>query len=231
MTIFRYALLRGVRSPLSMIVNCAMPLVLILIRPLWVMDGGFSLGFALIAFMVMSGSYLMSQSILTDKTDGAIYRILAAPITMRRYLTENLLSCMVPLLTQIVLVTLLGHLLYNWSLPLSFFVFLCYTVLTLASVTMAFAWHCLFKIRENSGAGFGFVLTFMCMLSGMFFPMTFMPGPLQYVGAIFPVFWAVRGLNSVLELGTASGEYWLAIAAMLLFAMAFLLYGGKRRII
>ena len=229
MTIFRYALLRGVRAPLSLVVNCMMPLILVLIRPLWA-DGAV-LGFGFIAFLIMSGAYLMSQSIITDKTDGAIYRILAAPITMRRYLAENLLACMVPLTVQMVLISLLGFILYDWSPAIAFGVFLCYTLLTLASVSMSFAWHCLFKSKENSGAGFGFVLTFMAMLSGMLFPTTVFPGPLQYVGAIFPIYWAMQGLNSVLELGAISAQYWLAAAAMLLFTAAFLLYGGKRRVI
>ena len=229
MIIFRYALIRGVRAPLSLIVNCVMPLILVLIRPLWADDA--VLGFGFIAFMIMSGAYLMSQSIITDKTDGAIYRILAAPVTMRRYLAENLLACMVPLTVQMILISLLGFMLYDWSPAIAFGVFLCYTLLTLASVSMSFAWHCLFKSKENSGAGFGFVLTFMAMLSGMLFPTTVFPGPLQYIGAIFPIYWAMQGLNSVLELGAMSMQYWLALAAMLLFTAAFLLYGGKRRII
>ncbi|MCL2562687.1 MAG: ABC transporter permease [Oscillospiraceae bacterium] len=230
MTIFRYALLRAIRNPLTLIATYLLPVVLILIPSLWE-DGAFISGFAFLAILVMSSAYLSSLSILTDKADGAVLRILAAPVTMRRYLTENLFACMVPLFAQISLISILGAILYDWSLTLSLAVFLCYTVLTLASVTMAFAWHCLFKGAEGNIAGFSMVLFLTAFLGGMTFPVEVFPGPLQYVGAVFPAYWAMRGLDVVQELGTVSGEYWLAIAAMLLFAIAYLLYGGKRRIV
>ena len=229
MIIFRYALLRGIRHPMSLLCNCLLPLVLMLIRPLW--SDGDTFGFALITFVAMSGAYLMSQSIITDKTDGAITRILTAPVTMRRYLVENLFACMVPLLVQTILIALLGFWLYNWTLTLSFAVFLCYTILTLASVAMAFAWHCLFKNKESSAAGFTIVLVLTAILGGLTFPAEFFPGPLQYLGAIFPAYWAMRGIRSAAEVGYLTNDYWLAIAAMMLFATAYLLYGGKRRII
>jgi len=229
MTIFKFALLRGIRDPLSLIVNCLTPLVLILIRPFW--TDGSVFGFGLMIFLVMSGAFLMSQSILTDKLDGAIVRILAAPLTMRRYLAENLLSCTVPLLVQMALVSLLGFILYDWSLTLSFAMFLCYTVLTLSMVGMSFAWHCLFKNKENGNTGFIFVIMLTALLGGVVLPLELLPGVLEYVGVVFPVYWAMRGMRYVLETGAIGIEYWMSIAALLLFTAAFLLYGGKRRII
>lgn len=231
MTIFRYALLRGVRSPFSLVVNCVLPIGLMFVRTLWEDGGGLVGGFSFLVLVIMSGAYLMSMSILSDKTEGTITRILAAPVTMRRYLTENLLACMVPLMVQITLISIFGVILYDWSLTLSMAVFLCYTVLGLASVTMAFAWHCLFRSKEGSGGGFGLVLSLTVFLSGATFPLDAFPGVLQYVGAIFPVYWAIQGVDAVLETGAMAGDYWISLAAMLLFATACLLYGGKRRIV
>ncbi|MCL2401983.1 MAG: ABC transporter permease [Oscillospiraceae bacterium] len=235
MTIFRFALLRGTRNPLTLLCTYILPIVLILVRPLWtdggVGFGGISGGFSLLTIVTMSSAYLMSLSILTDKADGAIIRILAAPITMRRYLTENLAACAMPLLVQMVIVSTLGRILYSWSLTLSIAVFLCYTVLTIASVTMAFAWHCLFKKVEGNVVGFPLILFLTAFLGGLTFPVEAFPGPLQYAGVIFPAYWAVRGLSAVLETGAMNGAFWLGIAAMLLFSIAYLLYGGKRRII
>ena len=231
MTIFRYALLRAMRNPLNLIATYLLPVALIFIRPVWTENAGVFSGFAFLALIIMSSAYLSSLSILTDKADGVIVRILSAPITMRRYLAENLLSCMVPLFVQISLISVLGAILYDWGATLSIAVFLCYTVLTLASVAMAFAWHCLFKGKEGNVIGFTMVLFLTAFLGGMTFPVEAFPGPLQYVGALFPAYWALRALRLIEELGTMSGEYWLAIAAMALFTIAFLLYGGKRRIV
>ncbi|MCL2377200.1 MAG: ABC transporter permease [Defluviitaleaceae bacterium] len=233
MTIFYYALLRGaIRNTFSLVVNCFIPIALIFVRPFWTQGVfGITIGFGLLAFVTMSGAYLMSLNILKDKAEGAIHRILAAPVTMRQYLMQNLLACMVPLTAQMLIISALGYFLYDWSITLSLAIFLCYSVLMLASVAMAFAWHCLFKDGDQSASSFMFLLTFMAVLGGLFVPTEFFPGVLQYLGAIFPVYWGIQGLNSVLETGAISSDFWLPIAAMLLFTAAFLLYGGKRRII
>ncbi|MCL2547300.1 MAG: ABC transporter permease [Oscillospiraceae bacterium] len=212
-----------------MICTCILPLVFLFVRPFWT-DGNMN-GISFIMLFLMSGAYLMSLSILTDKADGAVIRILAAPITTRRYLIENLLACMVPLVAQTALISLLGMALHGWSLALSFALFLCYTVLILASVAMAFTWHCIFKRKESSATGFSLLLFLTAFLGGATFPVEAFPGILQYIGAIFPAYWAIRGLESFIENGAMTATYWLSIGALLLFTAAFLLYGGKRRIV
>jgi len=232
LTIFRFALLRGTRNPLTLLCTYILPIVIVLVRPMWASEGlGGIGGFPFLAIVTMSSAYLMSLSILTDKVDGVVLRILAAPIPMWRYLAENLAACAVPLLVQMTIVSILGHVLYDWSLTLSIAVFLCYTVLTIASVAMAFAWHCLFKSKESSATGFSMILFLTIFLGGLIIPAEAFPGPLQYAGAVFPAYWSMRGLRAVIETGAMSVEFWISIAAMLLFAAAYLLYGGKRRMI
>jgi len=230
MTIFRFALIKGLRNPLTLVFNCILPLVLVLVRPLWTGDHFLS-GYGILMLVVWGGAFLMAQGTINDRESGAITRILSGPISMRNYLTQNLLAYMVPLTLQIILITLLGAILYGWNLTLAIAVFLCYTVFTVASVTMSFAWNCLFKRKESSFSTFGAVITFGSMLSGAYVPLEQLPTVLQYVGAIFPAYWGMRGIHSMLELGTMNFDYWVGIAAMLLFAIAFLLYGGKRRMI
>ncbi|MCL2169780.1 MAG: ABC transporter permease [Defluviitaleaceae bacterium] len=233
MTIFKYALLRGIRTPLSLIVIVLLPIAILLIPPIWnpMFEGGPVMAFGLFYMVAMSGAYIMSQSILTDQADGAIHRILVAPVTMRRYLLENLLSCMVPMVIQWALVAIVGGVIHDWNFTLALAVFIGYTILTLASVAMAFAMHCLLKSKEGSTMGFGIIIMPMVMLSGLFFPVEAFPGPLEYAGALFPVYWAVQAMNYVFDYGTMGGTFWVGMGAMVLFAIAFLLYGGKRRII
>ena len=230
MTIFRFALIKGLRSPGTFIINCVLPLALILIRPLWTGELFLS-GFGLLIMVIWGGSFLMAQGILNDKADGAIIRILAAPVSMLNYLTQNLLAFMVPMAVQVALVTLLGAILYNWSLAIALLVFLCYTVFTISSVALSFAWNCLFKSKDSSFSSFSALMTFGTFLSGAFVPISDFPAGLQNVGAILPAYWAMRGLNILSNYGGATVGYWVAVLAMLLFTLAFLLYGGKRRII
>ena len=232
MTIFKFALIKGLRSPGTFIFNCVIPIALILIRPLWTGDVFIS-GFGLLIMVIWGGAFLMSQGIINDRQEGALTRILSAPISMRNYLVQNLLAFMVPLSAQIVLVTVLGAVLYGWSLSLALLVFLCYTVFTISAVAMSFAWNCLFKSKDGAFSSFSVMVTFGTFLSGALIPIEAFPeGILQYIGAVLPAYWAVRALNtlSAAEL-TITAEYWTSILALALFTIAFLLYGGKRRLI
>lgn len=228
MIIFKYSLINGLKSKAALAVNCILPLVLILIRPLW--TGDLQLGFNLVAFMIMGGTFVISQGIMDDRTSGTVVRILAAPVTMFSYLMQKLFAYTVPLVVNIIVVCLVGYFLYDWSLYFAMALMLCYTVLTLACVALTFAWACLFKSKSNSLSAFSIVLTAMAMLGGLIIPIDLLPDVLQHVGAIFPSYWASNGIESLIQYGI-TGQYWLSIAVMLLFTAIFLLYGGKRRII
>jgi len=231
MTIFKYTLIKGLRNPATLIFNCILPLILIFIRPLWVGEAIPFSGFGLMVMVIWGGSFFMAQGVLNDKEDGAITRILAAPVSMLRYLTENLLAYMVPLTVQIVLVSTIGLILYDWSLMLALALFICYTVFMISSVAMSFAWNCMFKSKQSSFSSFSAVVTFGSFVSGALIPIAFFPeGIVQHIGAILPAFWVVRGINSYLDVGFSS-DYWISVIAMLLFTIAFLLFGGKRRMI
>lgn len=228
MTIFKFAVIRGLRNPATLICTCVLPIALVLIRPIW--EREFFSGFSLIAFLIMLGSFMLARNMLADKTDGAIVRILAAPVTMLNYLMQNLLACMIPLTLQMILVCSLGAVLYDWEFSFVIALILCYIIFSFASVAMSFAWNCLFKDKENSYAGFSAVITFVALLSGLWLPLELLPQPLQYVGAVFPAYWVVRSMDALQEYGAASG-YWVGLGAMLMFTAVYLLYGGKRRII
>jgi len=228
MTIFRFALIKGLRNPFTLVLNCILPIVVIFIRPVWTGENLLS-GHGLLVMVIWGGSYLMAQGILADRESGALTRILAAPISMRNYLVQNLLAFMVPLTLQLALITVIGAILYEWSLTLALGLFLACMAFTASSVTMAFAWNSLFKRKESSFITFSAVVTFGIMLSGAFIPLDILPDALQNIGAVFPAYWAMQSLDSLIELGTMTGDYFIGIAAMALFSIAFLLLGGKRR--
>ena len=217
---------------MTLLLNCILPVVLMFIRPLWEGGGmmGGNAGFGLLVMVIWGGSFLMAQGTLNDKESGVIVRILSAPVSMLSYLAQNLLAYMAPLTVQVILVSALGMILHDWSLNLALTLFVCYTVFTISSVALSFAWNCLFKQKSSSFAAFSAVITFGIFLSGASFPLSLFPTALQYAGMIFPAFWAVRGIDEAMAYGM-TGDFWLSILAMVLFTMAFLLYGSKRRMI
>ena len=232
LTIFRFAIIKGLRNRATLIFNCVLPIVLIFIRPLWEegVMGGTLTSFGLLLMAMWGGSFLMSQGIMNDRTSGSIVRILSAPVTTLNYLTQNLLAYMVPLTIQIAIVSVLGTVLYGWDIQFALALFIGYMVFTMSAIALSFAWNCLFKRKETSFSSFSALITFGSFLSGALIPIEMFPGPLQYVGAIFPAYWAIRGIRVFSEYGFAL-HYFTSIAAMLLIAAICLLYGGKRRII
>ena len=232
LTIFRFAIIKGLRNRATLIFNCVLPIVLIFIRPMWEggIVGGTLTSFGLLLMTIWGGAFLMSQGILNDRTSGSIVRILSAPVTTLNYLTQNLLAYMVPLTLQIALVSTLGMILYDWSIQFALALFACYTIFTISAIALSFAWNCLFKSKETSFSSFSALITFGIFLSGGLIPVEMFPGPLQYAGAIFPAYWAIRGIRAFTDYGFGYG-YITSLAAMLLIAAICLLYGGKRRII
>jgi ABC-2 type transport system permease protein len=203
-------------------------LALILIPPLW--NSEYVSGFNYMTMAIMYGGFLIARGILNDKIDGSIVRILAAPVTTLNYLVQNLMACMAVLLTQIIIVVTLGSILYDWDASFALLLGLCYTIFASATVTFSFAWSCLFKNKEVSYAIFAVVMSVIALLCGLWIPLEILPDTLRYIGALFPAYWASSGIGNLLATGV-SAEYWLSMLAMLFFASAYLLYGGKRRII
>ena len=228
MSIFKFALLRNARNITSLTVICVFPLVLLLIRPLWI--GEWQQGFYLIAMQIMVGSFILARGILDDRIDKTIYRILSAPISMYDYLMQNLLAYLLPLFVQILAIVIIGAMLYGWELGFSLALILCYTIFAIASVAMSFAWSCLFKNKYSNFAAFVMLATLVGFIGGFWFPVFLLPDYMRFVGMLFPAYWVSNGIYNLGEYGPA-GEYWLSLIAMLLFSAVYLLFGGKRRII
>ena len=232
MTVFKYAMRRGFTSPASLILNCAMPLILIITNGAIDTEAGnfFNPGIMLAAMMIMYGGFMMARSIQLDKLDGTITRILAGPITMRSYLVQNFFSAMVPMTALSAIIGVVGIVRHNWDINFAIGIALCYAFLAASSIGLSFVWSCIFKDKEASVAVFSVLITMMAILGGLMVPLSILPDFLRRIGAIFPAHWAARGMETMMQYGM-NREYWLSIAAMFLFTVAFLLYGGKRRII
>jgi len=226
--------MRGLKSPASLILNCALPLLFV-IRGQPIQFGALGLGGPdrmpfLVALLIIFGGFYIARSIQIDKMDGTIVRILAGPITMRGYLVQNFLSAMIPMTVLSVLIGVLGLTLHGWELYFAAGLAICYIFLAATSIGLSFVWSCIFKDKEASSAVFAVMLTAVATLSGLMIPFALLPNFLQYIGALFPAQWANRSLEALLEYGL-NMHFWLGILAMFLFTVAFILYGGKRRLV
>ena len=228
MSIFKFALVRNARNLTSITVICIIPVVLVFIPTLW--TGIWQHGFYLYALQIMAGSFILARGILNDRVDKTIYRILSAPISIYNYLMQNLLAYLLPLLVQIVVVVTIGALMYGWGVIFSFALILCYTIFAIASVSLSFAWNCLFRNKHSNISAFVMLTTLVGFIGGFWFPVALLPDYIRFFGMLFPAYWVS---NSIYNLGAygLTREYWLSLMAMLLFSAVYLLYGGKRRIV
>ena len=234
MTVFKYALRRGFTSWPALILNYLMPLILVVAGGEVIVDadaGAVSAGgIFLVAMFIMLGAFYMARSIQLDKMDGTIVRILAGPITMRSYLVQNFMAAMIPLAGLCLIVGFLGMAVHGWVFYFAMGLSLCYALLGATSIGLSFVWSCIFKDKEASFAVMSVLLSAISMVSGLFLPLAILPDFFRLFGAIFPAHWAARGMEAFIVYGM-NAEFWLALLAMALFTVAFLLYGGKRRIV
>jgi ABC-2 type transport system permease protein len=231
MTVFKYALRRGLFQPASMIVNSILPIGFVLVSN----TGAFGTnpdarGYFMLAMFMLFGAFLMSNSIQADRLDGVLVRILAGPLTFRRYLVQNFFAGLTPMTVLSVIIGGIGMVRHGWGIAFALAVVLVYVLLSATSIGLSFVWSCLFKNREASTIAFSLILTFMAFLGGIMLPIQNLPPAIRLVGAIFPAHWSARGLEELLRYGITP-QFWLSMLALAAFTAAFILYGSKRRLV
>lgn len=228
LTIYRFGLLRACRNPFTLLLNGVLPLILLFIPGLW--RGEMTMGFSFVGAAIMYGAFLAARGILNDKLDGTIVRIFTAPVTMLQYLAQNLMATMTPLVIQVLAVGIIGSILNQWEMKFTMMLMLIYFLFAVASVALSFAWSCLFKEKETSFAIFSISMSIVSMIGGLFIPLQVLPNVLHYIGAFFPAFWASNGILALQGEGIMGG-YWTSAGIIMLFAILFMVYGSKRRMI
>lgn len=227
MTIFFFAIKRALRDKFTLAILTLFPILLLLAPPFWGEET--TMGFSMFGMVIMFVAFILVRTIMTDRVNGTVKRIFAAPVSTLKYLSQNLLAYLVIIMIQILLILTIGSQIYNWGLELYLMLFVCYTVFAGASIGFSLAWNSVFKSRELSDAIFSIVISMMGILGGVFVPLEMLPDLIRKMGMIFPIYWFSNAISII----TYEGEFQsflLSIGIMLMFIIAFLLYGSKRRI-
>jgi len=233
MTVFKYALRRGLASPMSLVLNSLVPIALTVFsnRINFMGLGDTGIQFYLLAFTIMFGAFLMANSIQKDKIEGVITRILAGPVTLRSYLAQNFLAAIIPMSVVSLIVGVLGYVLHNWGLTLTVGMILVYILVSASSIGISFVWSCLFKDKEASLSGISVLLTTTALIGGFMMPLSMLPVVPYYIGMAFPAHWASRSIEQLVVYNEFTNMYWLGLLATGLFTIVFILYGSKRRLV
>jgi len=182
----------------------------------------------MLATLMLLSANLMAALILEDRMDGSIMKVLISPVTMVRYIFQNMLAAIIPFVLQIVLLCFLGLLRYSWTTMFTIGVAVVSLACAMASAAFAFCWNMFFKSRSNSNYTFLFFMVVMMLVSGLMIPTHVLPGFMQHIGAVFYAYWFVRAVTVLADYGMTV-TFWLYNSIVLFFGIGFLLLGGSRR--
>jgi ABC-2 type transport system permease protein len=226
MTVFRFALKRSFRNPFNILLLCVLPVGVVFLP---VVPGSIlPLGFHLYGQVIMFAAFLMVRTTVEDRLSGVLARIGVAPVSYFRYLWETLLAYGLLLVLQNALVVGLGIVRYGGSLGAPLLQFAAFSCFSFTSIAFSLAGCSLFGRREITYASVPTVITLLSLLGGFYAPVEMMPEVLQKAAMVTPPYWLINAL-SVLPRGDPPGRFVLSLAIMLLFTMAFLVVGSRRR--
>jgi ABC-2 type transport system permease protein len=227
MTILSFALKRSLRSPANILILCVIPAGVAFLPSA---DGEWTLpiGFHFYGMIVMFAAFLMVRSIVEDRLSGALVRISAAPVSHFRYLAENLLAFGLLLMIQNALVVGLGVVVHGDRIPSPILLFCAYLFFSLTSIAFALAWCSLFGRRDVAYGTLSSVIMIISMLGGFYWPVAIMPEFMHRVAPVTPCYWMMEAAE-VLKKEGPSWRFTQSLAVMLLFTVAFLLVGSRRR--
>jgi len=226
-TIFRFALKRSIRSPSNLLLLCVIPAGVVFL-PAGTEEWILPIGFHFYGMVIMFAAFLMVRSIVEDRLSNVLVRIGAAPVSHLRYLAENLMAYGVLLMIQNALVVGLGVLVHGDRIPLPFLLFAAYFCFSLTSIAFALAWCSLFGRRDVAYGTLSSVIIVLAMLGGFYWPIEIMPELMRRVASVTPPYWMMEAAV-VLQQGGPAWRFALSLSVMLLFTVAFLLVGSRRR--
>jgi len=186
-----------------------------------------SLGFLVMSMMFFST--FSANMVLEDRENKTFYRVLASPLSLKRYMLENQLSFLILSQVQIILVFSIMKFVFKMYLGPSFInLYLLLFIFSLVCVSFGTALTSLTKDTRQASSMASFLITPMVMLGGGFWPREIMPEILQTIGKFVPITWVLQGAEKILN-GQNLKMATLDISILLLFSLIFFLLGTWRK--
>ncbi len=227
MTIFQFAFIRSMKKKFTLLTLCTIPIIMIFIAPLWETGEGF--GYNFYGIIILYTAFLLVRAIMTDRINKITIRIFAAPVTTYQYLFQNLMGFLILIILQIIVIIGIGSIRYRWSLSDTCLLMIIYILFAANAISFSLAWNSLFRSKEMSDGVFSVVISIMSLLGGVFVPLSLLPGILQKIGMIFPTYWLSTALIEV-QNNKNTLKLFLAAGMLILFSVACLIFGSKRRL-
>ncbi|WP_042221885.1 ABC transporter permease [Oceanobacillus manasiensis] len=187
------------------------------------------LGFHYYSLLLLLLAARLGGITLEDRTNKTLLRLSASPISHFQYLFQNLLAYTVILTVVNLVFVFLGVIVHGENLPSPILLFIIYTVFSMTALGFSLAWYSLFRHMETAFSILGGVIVLMGMLGGVMWPVEAMPEYLQQAVMLLPTYWAAES-TLIVAYGTQAKDLGTPLVVMILFCIAFLLLGSRRRL-
>jgi len=188
-----------------------------------------AMGF-LVQFMLYM-SVITAGLILEDKNSGVFYRIFYAPVTLKRYIMENLMAFLIVGIIQVTMIIGLMKVAFKMdfgSNPIN--MYLLFIVFSIVCISFGIWIISLFKKPIGAYTSIILITTPLVMLGGCYWPMDFMPDIFQKIGLFIPTSWVMKGVDKILYEGKNIMDIYLEILVLLIFTGIFLAAGLFKKV-
>lgn len=227
MTIFNFALIRSVRSLPNLILLLGLPAAVVVLP----VGGwhGLPLGYHFYGILLLFSASKLVHMIMEDRKNKILTRIGVAPVTHFKYLSQNLLAFALLLVGQSAVITCSAWLLHADVFGSLIQLFSILSMFSVTAISFSLAWSSMFRQPESSTAVMLGIILIMAVLGGTLFPIQAMPASLQKIAMVSPTYWFHEGIM-LAKNGGLFAEQLTPLGILLLFAIAFMLIGSRRKL-
>lgn len=186
----------------------------------------------IIAIGVMSTCFQsLALSVTIDRESGLIRRLASSPMPKLAYFVGVIVKAIVTTLLATIILVGLAMILFGFQLPADagrWLTFGWVIALGVASCSLlGIAYTAIIPNARSAAAVVTPPFILLQFISGIFFPMSMLPGFIQVIGQIFPLAWMAKGLRYVFlpdELAAMepTGQWELPLVAMVLIGWTVL---------
>jgi len=188
-----------------------------------------AMGF-LVQFMLYR-SVITAGLVLEDKNSGIFYRVFYAPVTLKRYIAENLAAFLAVGIIQVTLVLVLIKSAFGIEFGGNgISMYLLFIVFSLVCISLGMYLVSLFKKPMGAYTTIVLITTPLVMLGSCYWPMDFMPRLFQKIALFLPTSWVMASVDKILYKGTNIIGVGLEISVLIIFTGIFLSAGLFKKV-
>jgi ABC-2 type transport system permease protein len=186
---------------------------------------GFLMQFMLYMSVVTAGL------LLEDKNNGVYYRTFYGPVTLKRYIAENLSAFLMVGVIQVTMVFILIKVLFGLDMgkhPMALYTL--FLMFSLVCVSLGMWLVSMFKKPIGAYTAIMLLTTPFVMLGGGYWPMNFMPEILQKIAHFLPTTWVMEGTEKIIFDGSGIAGISIQLLVLLIFSGIFMSAGLVKKV-